>query len=342
MRFIYRITGACITLLLALSITGECSAAEKISWKVATLAPQNVGYAKEFASILVPALSKATNGNLAVKVYWGGVMGDDGQYLQKMRIGQIQAAGMSAEGTLNMSKPLTVLSLPFLFNNYEEVDYIKKKMTQRFDSLISADGFRLLLWLDQDFDQIYSIRFPITRLADFSKARFIIWSGSMEGRFLEQLGTHPVISAVTEIPASIKSGISDAAFTPALFVVGAQLYSTFQYVNPMKCRYFPAFTVCSDKAWGQLQPQYQRAIVEGRGKWADDFCKASRLDTEKALKAMKDYGLKFVTSSPDEIRDIRNKTIPLWDEFAGKLYSRELLNEIKGLLAQYRSSRKSG
>jgi TRAP-type C4-dicarboxylate transport system substrate-binding protein len=340
MKSFYRIMGCVAAVLLALSVPGVCFSSEKISWKVATLAPQNVGYAKEFTSILLPALSKATDGSLAIKVYWGGVMGDDSQYLMKMRVGQIQAAGLSAEGTLNMSKPLAVLSLPFLFNNYEEVDYVKKRMTSRIDGIISSDGYRLLLWLDQDFDQIYSTRYPVTKLADFPKHRFIIWPGTMEGKFLEQLGTHPVLSGVPEIPASIKSGVADAAFAPALFVVGAQLYTNFIYVNTMKCRYFPAMTVCSNQAWERLPAQYQRNIAEGREKWARDFCLLTRNDTEKGIKAMNQYGVKLVTSSPEDVRQIREKVFPLWDELAGKLYTRDLLNEIKGYLAQYRAKKK--
>lgn len=342
MTVFYRIMSFCAAALMALSMMGECSAAQKISWKVATLAPQEIGYAKEFKAILIPALSKATDGDLAVKVYWGGVMGDDRQYLDKMRIGQLQGAGLSAQGTLNMSKPVGVLSLPFLFNNFEEVDYIKKRMLARFDGLIAADGFRLLMWLDQDFDQIYSTKFPVTKLADFSRARFIIWPGVLEGKFLERLGTQPVISGVTEIPSSIKAGVADAAIAPSIFVVGAQLYSTFKYINNTKTRYFPAFTVCSNKAWDQLPPQYQKAVSEGREKWSRDFCALTRNDSEKAVKAMKQYGLQVVNSSPGELRELREKTLPLWDELTGKLYTRELLNEIKENLAQYRSARKSG
>ena len=338
MAYIHRIPSCFVAALVALSMTGQCFAAERFSWKFATLAPQNVGYAKDLKAILLPALSKATDGELAIKVYWGGVMGDDRQYLQKMRIGQLQGAGLSAEGTLTLSPNVSVLSLPFLFNNYEEVDYIKKTMISRFDKVISADGFRLLLWLDQDFDQIYSTKLPIANLADFSRARFIIWSGVLEGKFLERLDTHPVISEVPEIPPSIKSGVADAAIAPALFVVGAQLYSSFRYINPMKCRYFPAFTVCTNKAWNQLKPQYQKAISEGREIWSEDFCELTRNDSDNAVNAMKKYGLQIVNSSPEEIRQIRDKVLPLWDELSGNLYPRGLLNEVKEDLAQYRAT----
>jgi TRAP-type C4-dicarboxylate transport system substrate-binding protein len=325
---------------LAVTLAAECNAAVKWVWKTGTLAPKDIGYAREVQSILMPAIEKATNGEVVLKVYWGGVMGDDEQHLKKMRVGQLQAAGLAGQGTFLMAKSIAVLGLPFLFNNYDEVDYIKHHMMGRFDDIVEMEGFRLLAWLDQDFDQIYSSKLPVTKLSDFSKARFVTWFGPLEGKFLERLGTRPVPLGVTEIPSSLRAGVADSMIAPSIWVVGTQLYSTFRYVNPMKSRYIPAFAVCTTEAWNKLPQVYQTKFTEGREKWAKAFCEKSRVDAEKSLTAMVQYGVRQVHSTPEELKQIRDRSLPLWGELSGKLYPLDLLEEIKGHLAQYRASRK--
>ena len=163
-----------------------------VVWKTATMAPKGIGYSQLFEEILLPEIEKQTKGDLYLKIYWGGVMGDDKQVLKKMRINQLQGAGLSGQGTFELSNEIAVLGLPFMFNNYEEIDYVKTKMIDTFDSIVREEsGFKVLQWLDQDFDQIYSSKYPMDLVENFSKVRFITWYGSLEGKVLEKLGRQP-------------------------------------------------------------------------------------------------------------------------------------------------------
>ncbi|MBI5845062.1 MAG: TRAP transporter substrate-binding protein DctP [Deltaproteobacteria bacterium] len=315
-------------------------AAVKWTWKTGTLAPKDIGYAKQVQSVLMPAVEKVTNGEVVLKVYWGGVMGDDEQHLKKMKVDQLQAAGLSGQGTFMMSKSLAILGLPFLFNDYDEVDAIKHQMMARFDGIVAKEGLRLLVWLDQDFDQIYSSKLPVTKVSDFPKTRFITWFGPLEGKFFERMGTSPVPMGITEIPSSLRAGVAESLIAPSIWVVGTQLYSTFRFVNTTRLRYVPAFCVCTSRAWDALPQQYQKGVFDGREKWAKDFCVKTRVDAEKSLNAMVAYGVRKVRSSPEEIKAIKEKSMPLWDELAGKLYPKDLLDELKGHLAQYRAGKK--
>jgi hypothetical protein len=47
--------------------------------------------------------------------------------------------------------------------------------------------------------------------------------------------------------------------------------------------------------------------------------------------------MKEVKLTPGEIEVLKEKTRPVWDKLAGKVYSRELLDEILGSLEEYRS-----
>ena len=65
--------------------------------KLATLAPEGT----EWHGMLIEMgqeWKEATKGKVKLRIYPGGVLGDERDMVRKMRIGQIHAAGMTAEG----------------------------------------------------------------------------------------------------------------------------------------------------------------------------------------------------------------------------------------------------
>ncbi len=71
--------------------------AKKIVIKMATLAPEGT----DWHGILVEmgqAWTDATDGEVRLRIYPGGVVGDERDMIRKMRIGQIQGAAISTEG----------------------------------------------------------------------------------------------------------------------------------------------------------------------------------------------------------------------------------------------------
>jgi TRAP-type C4-dicarboxylate transport system substrate-binding protein len=330
--------GLALILALGLGFLADTAHAKKPrwEWKTGTLAPKGIGYANQVRDILLPEIENATDGDVVLKVYWGGIMGDDEQHIQKMRMGQLHAAGLSGQGTFMMAGDMAVLGLPFLFESWQEIDYLKERMMDRFDAIVAKHGFKLLLWLDQDFDQIYSTRDPITSVEDFAKARFVTWFGPLEGRLLQRFGTSPIPMGVAEIPSGLRSGVSDAMIAPSIWVVGTQLYSTFRFVNPMNIRYVPAFCVSTVAAWDVLPQAYQNNIRRDRLEWSNRFTKDSRVEGDKSLAAMIRYGVNEVNSTPEQIEQIKLQALPIWEELAGKLYPADLLEEIKAHLADYR------
>ena len=308
----------------------------KHRWKIATLAPDGVGWAKHIKGIVLPGVKKATDGNLAIKVYWGGVMGDDEDFIRKMRVGQIQGAGLTGQGATLLCPEMSVVELPFLFNNYKEVDYIKKKMTATFDGLMRERNVFLLAWVDQDFDQLYSTRGPLKNLQQISRATFFTWNGPLEEAMLKALGAKQIPVEVPKAAAMMREGAADAAIAPALWMVGTQLYTMLKFVNPTKIRYTPSLIVVETRDWDALPEQYQEKILTIRGALRDKFCKEVRADNIKSLKAMINYGVKETAFSEKDLAAAKKATRHLWNSMADKLYPRELLDEVMAYLAEFR------
>ncbi|MFP4477099.1 MAG: TRAP transporter substrate-binding protein DctP [Desulfatibacillaceae bacterium] len=318
--------------------TAGAQARVKYKWRLGTLAPRGVGYAVAVEEILLPDLNEACNGELGFKVYWGGVLGDDRDHLNQMKIGKLHGAGLSGQGSFIACPETVALGLPFLFSSFEEIDHIKRKMIDTIDGLFMDRGMKILAWVDQDFDQTYSIRKPLKSLADFEEVQFVNWMGRLEHDLLNRMECELVEQPdVGRIAGMFRDGEIEAGVAPAIWMVGAQLYSVVKYVNPLRFRYTPVFVVVTTDAFNELPPDYRHAIEDVRLGIGQRFCDRTRLETKRCLQAMFDYGVTEVESSEEDVRDIRRRITPLWYELAGDIYPPELLDELLDHLAAYRS-----
>ena len=316
------------------------ASAKKWVIKMATMAPKSVGWAKNIRNIMHPVIDKATDGNIKLKWYWGGVLGDDKDYIQKMKIGQIDGAALSGQGVVIACPEMAVLELPFMFKNYDEVDYIRVKMQKTFDEIAAKHNYKLVIWADQDFDQIYSIKYPMATLDDFSSAKIITWYGPLEQKVLQKLGASPIPVNVPEIVSSMRQGIADTVISPSIAVVGFQMYTIIKYVNPINIRYSPAISICSLDFWNQFPKKYRDNLDSVRTNEVIEFIKRCRVDSDKAYQAMIKYGMKETKMTQADLDEFEKKCRELWYELAGVQYSRATLDELIHHLEEFRAKKK--
>jgi TRAP-type C4-dicarboxylate transport system substrate-binding protein len=339
MKFLNGIIHSLIIVIIFLT-SNSMAQDKQFTWKLASLAPKYVGWAKHIRQIIHPAVARATEGNLVPQWYWGGIMGEDSDYIDKMKIGQLDGAAFTGQGVVMVMPEMSVLELPFMFYNYDEVDYIRKKMFPRFDELARKRGYVITAWADQDFDQIYSSKYPMNRVEDFKKAKFLTWYGPVEQNVLEKLGARPMSMGVLEISPSIRQNMADTLIAPAVWILGSQLYTTIKYVNPLKIRYSPVALFVNIESWNKLPKDYQDKLLAIRDKELKEFTLKSRNDSEKSLDAMiKKAGIKESRMAADELKKIQDLVKPVWYEMAGKDFPKTLLDELIAHLDDYRSGR---
>jgi len=129
--------------------------AQKYKIKFATLAPDGstwMNVMREFDQ----AIRKETNGELGFKIYPGGVAGDEKDVLRKIRLGQLHSAGFTGVGLGEVNPEVRIFDSPFLFRNYDEVDFIQQKFFDKFARGFEQNGYVLLGWADVGFVYIYT------------------------------------------------------------------------------------------------------------------------------------------------------------------------------------------
>jgi TRAP-type C4-dicarboxylate transport system substrate-binding protein len=180
----------------------------------------------------------------------------------------------------------------------------------------------------------------MNKLEDFPKARIVTWSGLLEQNVLTSLGASPIPVQVPEIPAAARAGIVDAFISPAIWMVGTQVYTVVKYVNPISIRYSPGIIVVAMDVWNILPSEYQKNILDRRPEIQSRVNKGSREDNARLYKAMLQYGVQEVRVKPEDFEKIRERSMTVYKAMAGKLYDAALLEEIQRHLAEYRKGGK--
>ena len=329
-----------ITILLSLFQSAVVSEADsnksKIILKMATNAPIGIGIELYVRNQITPGIISASEGVVTPDWYHGGIMGGNEDWVAKMQIDQLQGSVLDGSGVHYACPESVVMQLPFLFNGFDEVGFVKDMIRTRLGKIFQKNGYKMLFLADQSFDDIYSTKYAVRTPADFTKTRFLSYGGAVEYETLKILGASPIPVKAPEIPPSFRSRICDAMFAPGLWWVGAQLYTITKYITSSNLRYVMGSFVITMDAWNSIPEKYQKPLEEKIIGLEDGFNRELTKNNAKCLRAMIKYGIKEIKLTPGEIELLKKNTLPLWNELAGKEYPRELLDEMLGYLEEYR------
>src|SRR5580698_11181117 len=103
--------------------------------KLGTLAPEGSPWHQSL-QLMGERWRKISNGQVKLVIYPGGVLGDEPDMVNKMRIGQIQAAGLSGAGLSGIEPGVMALQIPMMFDSYEELDYVRERVAPRLEKMM--------------------------------------------------------------------------------------------------------------------------------------------------------------------------------------------------------------
>ena len=169
-------------------------------------------------------ISKYTN-NIKLKIvfYPGGVLGDEPDFIRKIKLGELQWCGGQMIMGQMVAPELSVFDFPFLYDyepnlywnelKYCQIDWIWGKATPTINSFLNKRGFVLGGINDGGcWYAIASRHFPVKTAEDLKKLSFPIFVGSrIASEITKALGFRKVIvSRVWDLTPNSATGIIDS------------------------------------------------------------------------------------------------------------------------------------
>ena len=320
---------------------------QQMMLKMGTLAPPGTPWLDLPEKMLIPKITKLANNKVAIKIYGGGIMGEDTDILRKMDIGQLEGCGCTALGILAASPEAAILLLPGLFNNYDEIDYICEKFRKRLDSAFEERGYILAALIDTGYFYVYT-KNKITGLADLKKQKVLTWFGSVETALFRELGIDATPVAVPEVVSALSTGLANACLAPATWMLGMQAYQYINYYVTPAFLYSPAAIVVSAQTRDRFCKQFGMSdlfaanIVElfiYEVSIMEPVWRIQLRDYEaKTLKAFEaKCGMKPVVLSQADQQALAKAAKGVQAKLAGKAFPEDLMNEMFTALEDYRA-----
>lgn len=330
MKLIVKLFGLILFLNFALS--------QEYIIKVATIAPDGstwINVLKEYDA----QIRKESNGRIGFKIYAGGVAGDELDVLKKIRIGQYHAGGFTGVGIGEIAPNLRILDSPFLFKNYDEVDYIYQKFGDEFEKEIEKGGFVLLGWAEVGFVYTFT-KTPIYGVDDLKKIKMWAWQGDPIAEVAYKvIGVTPVPLSITEVLTSLQTGIIDGVYGSPLSMLATQWFTRVKYMHNVPLSDASGALLISKRYFDSLPKDLQEILLRNGRKYMRKLVELSREENKKAIEVLKKNGI-VITEPPskkllDEYDEIGKKARRM---LVGKVFSEEWLNKIEKALEEYRKT----
>jgi TRAP-type transport system periplasmic protein len=305
--------------------------------KFATVAPLNSTW-MNIMQELDQEVREKTADEVGFKFYAGGVLGDEQDVIRKIRFGQVHGGGFTGRGLGQIDEQVRILDLPYLFKSSAEADVVLNGMFDRFAGNFEDKGFVLLGWAEVGFVHFFTID-PVLDLKSLKAQKMWIWDGDpLAGAYFNELGLKPIPLALPDVLTSFQTGLINGAYASPYGASVLQWQTRVKYVSELPFTNACGAVLVSQKIWNKISPEHQEIIREVSRRKLDELTAASRIDNKAALKAFQDAGIELMPITDEETQNsFEELGIAVQNKLAGKMYDKDLLEEIRTLIKTQRS-----
>jgi TRAP-type transport system periplasmic protein len=283
--------GAAFVWLLVAGAAG--AAAQQVVVKMATLVPEGSSWhliLKENAE----KWKTLSGGRVVVRLYAGGVAGDDTDVVRKMRLGALNAGVLTEVGIAEIDPSVYALSVPMMYSSYEEVDYVLDKMRATLEARLEARGFVALNWIDGGWSHLFAQR-PVTVPDDLKPLKLFTPARDPAAvEIYKAAGFNPVPLPTTELATALQTGLVTALQVPPQVAVITQYYTHAKYMTDLKWLLLLGATVISKPTWEKIPADLRPALLEATREAGNRLRAEVRQGGDRDVEAMKKRGLVVV------------------------------------------------
>ncbi|MFZ4713482.1 MAG: TRAP transporter substrate-binding protein DctP [Bacteriovoracaceae bacterium] len=296
--------------------------------KLAVLTPEGTTWSNSLRD-MAKEIKNATNGEVELKIYYGGVAGDEPDALRKIRVGQLHGGIFTGKTLGEIYGDVRVVELPFTFKLDRARAYqTLTKLTPTFNAGFAKKGFKTL-----GFYEVGSIYLVTTKKAsnmdELKGLKIWAWEGDqMVATMVDSLKLVSVPLALPDVLSSLSTGVIDAAYSSPLGVLALQWQTKIKYVVDFPVAYAIAAFLVADKEWSKIKPASQKIIEDIAHKYSEAANVTTVKENEDALASMKKMKIEFVKFPESDMKKGDGIRADVVSKLKGKLISEAAINQL--------------
>jgi TRAP-type C4-dicarboxylate transport system substrate-binding protein len=323
--------------LLGAAIAVPAQAAPTVV-KMATLAPEGSSWYRVLEE-MGEEWKKASGGAVTLRIYPGGVTGDEDAMIRKMRVGQIQAAAITGIGLAYLDRSFYALHIPMMYASDEEFDYVRDKFAPVLEKHMEEKGFVILNWGDAGWVHFFS-KTPVVTPAEAKALKLFMWSGDETLlQLYRKTGFHPVPLSTTDLLPSLQTGMVNGYSSTPLASLAFQWFGLAPNMADLPYAPLTGATVIERKAWEKIPAELRQKLIEASRAAGQRLRVEIRRLNREALAVMVKNGLKVHKVPPDVQAHWRKMVEDVYPQVRGKIMPAESFDAVKRYRDEYRAQR---
>jgi len=307
-----------------------------ITIKVASLVPEGSPWHRALVKIAAQ-WRKISDGRVLVKIYPGGVAGDETDTIRKMRINQIQAAMVTGKGLAYIHPDFYVYQLPFVARNDEELDYLFLRLRPELESLLEQKGFTLLA-----FSKSGWLRFFASKEAETPEQMRKLKLFSLEGhasidRAMQAMGFQIVPLKANDVFAAMQGGMVEAFAAAPLVAASMQWFALAPNMNSFYWTPLTGALIMTDRAWSMIPSGLHSQLLASAESIMHDLYTEAMEVEQQAIDIMKENGLVIHPISEDNLEKWRQIAVSGFSFLIGDTISPEIYEQTMDILEEFRN-----
>ncbi len=308
-----------LRLVLCVLVLLNVAFAKGVTVKFGTVAPSGTPWADTLEQIKkrVDAESK---GDIKINVYLGGQLGGELEILNDIRRGRIQGGGLTSAALASVITEMNVLEMPFLFDSYEEADFVLDNfLLEPFKKLFLDKGLVFVSWAENGWRNI-GLKGKLVKTAkDLSGVKIRSQESQTHLAFWKKVNASAVPIAIPEVLSALQTGVVEGFDNTALFTLAAEWHTAIKYYTVSQHIYQPAAVIYSKKFWDGIG-EGQRKTLMGEGNLlAPPSRKSVRTLGAELMDVLKSSGINVYTLTTKERDDFKHSIAGLDTEIVKNL-----------------------
>jgi TRAP-type C4-dicarboxylate transport system substrate-binding protein len=328
-------------ILVALAFCAAALPLDAAELKVASIAPDGSQWMRSMR-VGGELVKERTAGRVVFKFYPGGVMGNDGQVLRKIRIGQLHGGAFTAGGLAERYPALNLYGVPLLFDSLDEVDFVRARLDPKLAAGLEAAGFVSLGFSEGGFANLMANE-PIRNVADLRRKKIWVPEGdAISFLAMEALGLSPVVLPATDVLTALQTGLLDVVANSPVGALVLQWHTKVKYRTELPVSYAMGVFALDARVFGSLSSEDQRIVREVMGGVMRDIDRASREDNRRAAEVMTSTGIEPIAVTDTDVESLRSTIETIYPTLRGRAdVDVMMFDELLAVLAEYRARRMS-
>jgi TRAP-type transport system periplasmic protein len=291
------------------------------------------------AEYLANEIHEKSQGRIDPKVYHSGVLsGGKGEAeIEMCQQGSIEMHITSTAYLANLVPKTSVVSLPFLFRDIDQVAAFTKSKSNALASInseLNEKNLHIIAWWPRGFRQLTNNKLPVRNIGDLRGLKLRVMNNPLYADNMKAMSANPVPMAWGEVYNGLQLGTIDGQENAEDVIYSSKLFEAQKFMTIWDYSIDFEVVLVNVGWWNQLSEEDRNLIQQVADTSVAFEEKLLREHTALLRKKIASEGMEIYYLAAEDKARFRDAVKPVWDKYE-KIFGKPFLDAFLAEVEKY-------